>query len=65
MKCRHQQVYILERKVEIPADEGICADAVVDVSSLSYSMICFQKIFDASFRPDVEYDGNEDVIQGL
>ena len=65
MKSCHQQINILEREVKIPADKGIGAQPVVKVNALSYTIIHFQEIIDASFRSDIQDDRNEDVVQSL
>ena len=65
MKSGHQQVNILERKVETPADKRIGADTIVHVNTLPDSMINLQEIFDAAFQSDIQDDRDKDIIQGL
>ena len=62
MKCRHQQINILEREVKIPADKRIGTHPVVNVNSLPYTMICFQEMVYASFCPDIQDDGYKNVV---
>ena len=65
MKCRHQQINILEREVKIPADKGIGAHTVEEVNALPHPMIRFQEVVDTSFCSDIKDDRNEDVVQSL